>query len=145
MRALIAVAAALSLNACLAPDEMEVSDAWVRLPAATGRPGSGYFTIRGGQTSTTLISVRANLAIRTEMHATMRMDSGAMTMRPLAGVPVAAQTEVRFTPGGRHLMLYGISPSVKPGGSTILTFTFADGSRIERKARAIGPGDTPPE
>jgi hypothetical protein len=53
-------------------------------------------------------------------------------MRPLDVVPLAAEGEVRFAPGGRHLMLYGVSPSLKPGGTSILTFTFADGSRLER-------------
>jgi hypothetical protein len=149
MRVWMAVAALGSLGGCLKPAEIEVSDAWVRLPAAAGRPGSGYFTLTGGAQGTTLISVRSDLAIRTEMHATMRMGGsggmGAMTMRPLAVVPLAAEGEVRFAPGGRHLMLYGVSPSLKPGDTTILTFTFADGSRLERKAWAIGPGDPAPE
>ena len=145
MRGLCVTAAALLLAGCLGPDAIEAENAWVRLPAVAGRPGSGYFTLRGGPQSTTLISVRSDLAIRTEMHATMRMDGGAMTMRPLAAVPVAAHGEVTFAPGGRHLMLYGVSPALKAGGSTILTFTFADGTRIERKAWAIGPGDPAPE
>ena len=153
MRVWMAVAALGSMGGCLKPAEIEVSDAWVRLPAAAGRPGSGYFTLTGGAQGTTLISVRSDLAIRTEMHATMRIEGaagkgggmGAMTMRPLDAVPLAAEGEVRFAPGGRHLMLYGVSPSLKPGGTSILTFTFADGSRLERKAWAIGPGDLAPE
>ena len=145
MRAWTAVVAAMMLGGCLAPQEIEVADAWVRLPAAEGRPGSGYFTMTGGPEATTLISVRSNLALRTELHATVRMPNGAVTMRPLAGVPVSARGEVTFAPGGRHLMFYGISPSLTPGKPTILTFTFADGRRIERKAWAIGPGDPAPE
>lgn len=145
MRAWIALAAAGTLGGCLAPQEIEVGEAWVRLPAAAGRPGSGYFTMTGGPETTTLVSARSDLAVRTELHATVRMPNGAMTMRPLAGVPVPARGEVRFAPGGRHLMFYGLSPSLKPGGSTILTFTFADGRRIERKAWAIGPGDPAPD
>lgn len=149
MRAWMAVAAVALLGGCLKPAEIEVGDAWVRLPAAAGRPGSGYFTLTGGAQGTTLISVRSDLAIRTEMHETMKVagpgNAGAMTMRPLAAVPLAAQGEVRFAPGGRHLMLYGVSPSLKPGGTTILTFAFADGSRLERKAWAVGPGDPAPE
>ena len=145
MGALCGAAAALLRGGCLQPREISVDDAWVRLPAAAGRPGSGYFTLTGGPESTTLISVRSDLAIRTELHATVRLPSGAVTMRPLAAVPVPADGEVRFAPGGRHLMFYGISPALTPGKATVLTFTFADGRRIERRAWAIGPGDPPPE
>lgn len=145
LRSAAAVIATLALSGCLQPQEIAIDDAWVRLPAAAGRPGSGYFTMTGGPEAATLISVRADRALRTEMHATVRRPNGAMTMVPLAGVPVAARGEVRFAPGGRHLMFYGISPSLTPGKSTILTFTLADGRRIERKAWAVGPGDPAPE
>lgn len=144
IRTTAAVGAAL-LAGCLKPDEIEAQDAWVRLPAVAGRPASGYFTLTGGSVATTLINVSADLAVRTEMHATMRGEGGAMTMQPLAGVPLPPQGEVRFAPGGRHLMLFGVSPALKPGGSTVLTFTFADGSRFQRKAWAIGAGDPAPE
>ena len=144
MRSLATLAAAMLLGGCLQPEEITVDDAWVRLPAAAGRPGSGYFTMTGGPADATLISARSDLAIRTELHATVRGPGGRMTMRPLGVVPVPARGEVAFAPGGRHLMFYGLSPSLKPGGTTILTFTFADGSRLERKAWAIGPGDPAP-
>ena len=145
MRAWIAVAAAAMLGGCLAPQQIEVDDAWVRLPAAAGRPGSGYFTLTGGPETTTLLSVRSNLAIRTELHATVRMPNGAMTMRALAAVPVPARGEVKFAPGGRHLMFYGISPSLKPGGSTILTSPGAAGRGIARTGGAMGRGDPAPD
>lgn len=143
MRGLVTMAGALLLGGCLQPARIEADDAWVRLPAVPGRPGAGYFTLHGGAESATLIAVSADRAIRTEMHATMQ-HGGAMTMRPLAAVPLAAEGEVRFAPGGRHLMLFGLSPTLKPGGATILTFSFADGSRLQRKASVIGASDPAP-
>lgn len=139
------VLGAVLLGGCLQPATIEAEDAWVRLPAVPGRPASGYFTLRGGRAPAMLVAVSADLAVRTEMHATVRTDGGAMTMRPLAAVPLPANGEVRFAPGARHLMLFGVSPSLKPGGSTVLTFTFADGSRLQRKAWAIAAGDPAPE
>lgn len=139
-----AIAGAVLLVGCLKPDAIEADDAWVRLPAVAGRPASGYFTLRGGPRAATLVNVAADLAVRTEMHQTMTMGAGS-TMRPLGRVTLPAEGEVRFAPGGRHLMLYGVNPSLKPGGSTILTFTFADGSRLQRKAWAIGAGDPAPD
>lgn len=152
----LALAGALLTAGCLQPDAIEADDAWVRLPAVAGRPASGYFTLHGGPQAATLIAVSADRAIRTEMHESMAMDAGAtgagtmgaggaMTMRPLASVALPAAGEVTFAPGGRHLMLYGLSPSLEPGDATLLTFSFSDGSRLQRKAWAIGPADPAPE
>ena len=137
--------AALLLLGCSGPAEVTVDDAWVRLPAAPGRPGAGYLTVHGGATDRTLVRVTADYALRSEMHESMGGGSGAVTMRPLARVPVPAGGEVAFAPGGRHLMLYGLDPRAKPGTSTLLTLTFENGERLYRKAYIIGPGDPAPE
>lgn len=139
-----AVAGALLLTGCLKPAMIEADHVWVRLPAVEGRPGSGYFTLHGGTGAATLIAVSADYAIRTEMHESM-MSGGMATMKKIDSVPLPAGGEVTFQPGGRHLMLFGVSRDLKPGDNTLLTFTFADGSRIQRKALAVGAGDSAPE
>ncbi|SFP66725.1 copper chaperone PCu(A)C [Sphingomonas rubra] len=138
------IAGALMLAGCLSPDRIEAEDAWVRLPAVPGRPAVGYFTLHGGAAPTRLVAVNADLAQRTEMHESMAA-GGVTTMRSIDAVPLPAGGTIAFAPGARHLMLFGVNPSLKPGGSTVLSFTFADGSRIERRAWAIGPGDPAPE
>jgi len=71
---------------------------------------------------------------------------GAMaTMRPIAAIPLPANGTIRFAPGGRHVMMFGLNPTLTPGASTLLTFAFADGSRLQRKAWAIGAADPAPE
>lgn len=140
----LALAGALAISGCLKPAEIEAENAWVRLPAVPDRPAVGYFTLHGGARSTTLIAVNADLAQRTEMHESMG-SGGMMTMRPLRQLPLPANGTITFAPGAKHLMLFGVNPALKPGGSTILTFTFADGSRIDRKAWALGAGDPAPE
>lgn len=134
---------ATTLPGCMKPATIEADHAWVRLPAVAGRPGAGYFTLYGGAVPTKLVAVSADLALRTEMHETMT-EGGAMTMKPIAELPLPVGGTIRFAPGGRHLMLFGVSPDLKPGDPTLLTFTFADGSRIQRKAWAIGAGDPAP-
>ena len=136
--------AALLLAACSGPAEVTVEDAWVRLPAAPGRPGAGYLTIHGGATDRTVVRITADQALRSEMHESMS-GGGHMTMRPLASVPVPAGQEVTFAPGGRHLMLYDLDARAKPGTSTLLTLTFENGQRLYRKAYIIGPGTPAPE
>lgn len=126
-----------------------MDDAWVRLPAVPGRPGVAYFAVHGGPQTRTLVAVSADYALRAEMHESMTDGAGAggkmVTMRPIDTVPIPAGQEVRFDPGGRHVMLFGVDPAVKPGMTTLLTLTFRDGSRVFRKAQVIGAGDPTPE
>jgi periplasmic copper chaperone A len=135
---------AAALSACAGPADMSVDEAWVRLPAVPGRPAAAYFTLHGGPAPATLVSVRADYAIRSEMHE-MAGDARAMRMRPVATVPVPAGGEVEFGPGGLHVMLYDLDPRAKPGTSTLLTLTFADGFRLYRKAWIVAPGGDAPE
>lgn len=140
----------LMASACAGPPDLSVDDAWVRLPAVAGRPGAAYFTVHGGPAQRTLIAVSADYALRAEMHESMGggqgMAGGGMAgMRPLGPVPIPAGEEVRFEPGGRHVMLFGLDAGAKPGMTTLLTLTFRDGSRVYRKARLVGAGDAAPE
>ncbi|MBB4617592.1 copper chaperone PCu(A)C [Sphingomonas abaci] len=136
----LGLATALMLPGCSGPDEVTVDKAWVRLPAVPGRPAAGYAIVHGANRPMTLLRVSADTAIRTEMHETMR--NGRMTsMRPLDSLPLPVKGEIDFEPGGRHLMLFGINPIVKPGGEMILTFNFGDGTRVSRKAMVVAAGD----
>lgn len=128
------VAAALAaLGGCEGtPDALSVDQAWIRLPAVPGRPAAAYFTIHGGPVPATLISVRTDVAIEVHMH-----DAG---MRPLERLAIPANTDVPFAPGGRHVMLYNINPGVKPGRLVDLTLTFANGTRLTRKATVVAAG-----
>ncbi|PAX09396.1 hypothetical protein CKY28_01175 [Sphingomonas lenta] len=128
---------ALGVAACTGPADLDVEDAWVRLPAVPGRPAAAYFTVQGGPEPRTLIRVTADLAVRAEMHETMSgMGSGGghMSMRPITAVPIPAGQEVAFEPGGRHVMLFDLDRRAKPGATTLLTLTFDDGQRLYRKA-----------
>ena len=135
---------ALVLAACSQPKELSVTDAWVRLPAVAGRPAAAYFTLHGGPTDATLIDVSTDVAIKMEMHET-RNEGGRTTMAPLASVAVPARAAVTFVPGGRHVMLFDLNPSVKRGGTMTLTFSFANGLRIQQDATVIAAGDPAPK
>lgn len=135
-----AAAGAALLAGCSQPAELAVDRAWVRLPAVSGQPGVGYFTLHGGAEPATLIAVSSAWAIRADMHETMAGHHGMMTMKPLDRVAVPAGGEVAFAPGGRHIMVHGINPAVKAGDTMTFTFTFSDGRRIRRIARVVAPG-----
>ncbi|MES3107709.1 copper chaperone PCu(A)C [Sphingomonas aurantiaca] len=131
--------AAMALASCSQPKELAVDGAWVRLGAVTGRPAAAYFTVHGGPTPATLISVTTDVAIKAEMHETM--DKGGMsTMAPIAKVEIPANTDVSFAPSGRHVMLFSMNSGIKPGDRVMLTFAFADGTRILNNANVVAAG-----
>ena len=139
------VLASAALAGCAQEKQLYIGDAWVRLAAVAGRPAAGYFTIHGGPADATLVSVSADVAVRTELHESRAAEGGqGMTMESIRQVPIAALQQVRFAPGGKHAMLFDLNPSVKPGGTISLIFTFADATRIEQDARVIAAGDPAP-
>lgn len=140
MRHLLALClAAATLTACQKA-ELGASDAYVRLPAVTGRPGAAYLTIQGGAEPNTLLSISTPAAIRSELHE-MKHESGMMTMDAVKHVAIPAGQKVEFKPGGVHVMLYDIAPSVKAGGTVPLKLSFADGKTVEVNAQVRAAGD----
>ncbi len=136
--------AALALSACSQPAQLYVDKGYVRLPAVAGNPGVAYFTLHGGDTDTRLVSVTAPSVIKTELHESM-MSGSMASMAPVKDVPVSASAELKFAPGGRHVMLFTINPSIKPGGTMTLIFTFANNVKIEYDAPVIAAGDPAPK
>lgn len=119
-------------------------NAWVRLPAVAGRPAGGYFMAHGTPTADALVAVTSPRAERIELHS-MTNDNGVMKMRKEASFPLPAGGTLTFAPGGSHLMLFGLSNDVKPGGTVPLTFRFKSGATVTidaeaRAASAAAPG-----
>jgi periplasmic copper chaperone A len=142
-----AAAAFLMLPGCGGADEgapaIEVEEAWVRLPAAPGRPAAAYFTLRAYNAPIQLTGVTSDEAERIELHDS-RMEDGVMRMVPLeGGVTVPAGAETSFEPGGQHAMLYGLAESVREGGRMRLVFTFEGVDPVTVQAEVRGPGGAP--
>jgi copper(I)-binding protein len=45
-----------------------------------------------------------------------------------------------FKPGGKHAMLFGLDPALKPGAKVSLTFTFEPAPPVKVEAIVHGPG-----
>ncbi len=145
MRKMMSLAVAtLALSACGQPAQIYVEKGYVRLPAVNGNPGVAYFTVHGGDADTRLLSVTAPSVIKTELHESM-MSGSMASMAPIKDVPVPAKATINFAPGGKHVMLYTINPSVKPGGTMRLFFTFSNNLKIEYTAPVIAAGDPVPK
>ncbi len=114
-------------------------NAWVRLPAMAGRPAGGYFLAHGTSVADELTGVVSPKAGRVEMHS-MANDNGVMKMRAETSFPLAAGGELKFAPGGNHLMLFDLAADVKAGDRIPLTFSFRSGAKvtIDAEVRAAG-------
>lgn len=144
--ALLSTILAVALLGCSQGDEARqgVSAAWVRLAAVKGNPSAAYFTLRGGDVDDRLMQVSSPLAIRAEMHD-MSMSGAMMTMEAIkGGVAVPAGKAVSFAPGGRHVMLFDVSPKVEPGSKLPLTLIMASGAAIAVQADVIAAGADAP-
>ena len=140
-----ALAALFLLSACggePAAPAVAVEKAWVRLPAVEGQPAAAYFTMEASGGDAALTGMESPAAERVELHESVTR-SGVVRMVPLARVPVAAGERVAFEPGGRHGMLFGLDPDVKPGETVTLRLNF-DGAppvTTEAEVRSIAGGD----
>lgn len=145
-RPLLALLALASLASCEkpAPRELAIGDAWVRLAAVPGNPAAAYFTVHGGATVDRLTAVTSDKAATIEMHK-MGMEGGMMTMEPLVEAEVPANGDLIFASGGNHAMLFGVDPSVKPGGKLPLAFRFKSGKTLAAEAKVLAAGDAAPD
>ena len=121
-----------------------VDRAWVRLAAVPGRPSAAYFTLHGGTEAARLVAVASPDAGDVELHETMGSGQGMATMAPLDGVDIAPGAAVAFAPGGKHAMVFGLAPGIKPGGTVKLSFRFARGQPLVLDAKAVAAGDPSP-
>lgn len=104
---------------------VEISQPWCR-PSPTGAEvGACYLTIRSSGDNR-VTGVATPLAADAQIHD-MVMDDGVMTMTELTdGLPLAADQTVALAPGGKHLMLLGLTAPLVEGTAIPLTLTFSD-------------------
>ncbi len=114
------------------------TDAWVRLNPVPGRPSAGYLALSGGGQPDRLTGASAP-GVRIEMHD-MSMAGGIMRMAKLDALPVPAGAAIRFAPGGKHLMIFGLAASAK---TLPITLRFASGGTVTVTAAVRAAGDAP--
>ena len=124
--------AILLISACGAPPgEMTIQNAWAR-PAASGDNGAAYFIIENGAGfDDTLLSVSSDIAVATEIHMSMMMDSDMMTMQEQESVDVPDGKSVEFKPGGLHVMFVELNQDLKVGDTFMLILRFENAGEIK--------------
>ena len=89
--------------------------------------------INNGVSDDRLISAKAAIAQRVEIHS-MEMDNGVMRMRAVdGGLAIAAGDSVTLAPGGLHIMLMGLTTDLAPDTKHEIILVFEKAGEVKNK------------
>lgn len=110
-------------------DQVQAHDGWLRLMPA-GLPAGGYLRLdNGGDQSVQLEAVDSPRYRMVMLHQS-RTQGGISRMQMLSRLALPAHGEVRFVPGGYHLMLSEPIGAIQVGDAVPVRLHFADGSSL---------------
>jgi periplasmic copper chaperone A len=144
-----------------------VTDAWARTSPAMASVGAAYMTLESKDGDALVgASVDPSVAGKVEIHETVMAESsdttmgmgsdttamgmgsdttmagsGAMTMQPVASIPLPAGEAVSLAPGGYHLMLLDLAKPLTTGETIQITLTFekAGSQTVDAEVRDTAP------
>jgi len=106
------------------------------LPAVADHPAVAYFTLANQGDSPAIVT---NVVIEGTTNATMHETVGG-TMQSLPTATIPAGGLLNFEPGGKHVMVDGVSPSLIVNQKVAATLTLADGRRVLGKLTVESQG-----
>lgn len=110
------------------------------LPAVKGNPGAVYFMLANTSGKpATLAAVDVAGAGMAMLHETLSME-GHSSMQEMKGPEIKPGETLVLAPGGKHVMVDRVPAEWKPGGTTELTLTFADGDKLSAPLALEAPG-----
>lgn len=132
VRYLLAGALALALlpaGASAAETGLSLQGAWIRM-LLPSRPAAGYFTLHNDSaTPRTLIAASSPACGQLMLHESLHQ-GGQDRMVMVHDLAVPAHGQLRFAPGGYHLMCIHPAATMQRGGSVKVTLHFADGTQM---------------
>jgi copper(I)-binding protein len=119
---------------------ISVTNGTVRL-LPPGLPNTAaYFTIENDTYEDIfLVGANAEIVNSAELHNHISV-GGVMKMQKQDKVKVPAGGTVKFTPGGLHVMLFGLKAPLKEGQSVSLNIVTEQGLLIDFEAKVVMPG-----
>jgi copper(I)-binding protein len=110
---------------------LRVVHPWARFTPPGAPNGAVYLAIENrGAEADRLIGAATPRAERVELHASEE-DGGVYRMVPREAVEVKPGETVRFAPGGLHVMLFGLSATLKQWETFPLTLRFEQAGTLE--------------
>jgi len=114
--------------------DLTINHPWARSTAPVAQTGVVYFSIKNAAAEDdTLLSVAvdSSIAKRASLHEMSMGAKGLMHMAEIkAGLTVAAKTEVKFAPGGYHVMLEGLTKPLVAKQEFGMTMRFAKAGAV---------------
>jgi len=111
------------------------------LPAVSGNPGAIYFDVENtGDRNYAIRRADVEGAGNAELHGSLEVD-GQMMMDSVGQVLVESGGSQSFQPGGFHVMVFDLDPSVQAGTSTDMTLTVVGGKKKTFPVEVRAAGD----
>lgn len=134
MRVFAAAALAVAHTLAHAAESARVAEAWIEEGPPDVPVLAGYATIRNPTAQTArLLNVSSPRAERIEIHRSEITENTA-TMTRVGELPIPPGGEIRFTPAGYHLLIYGVAPPPAAGEKMPLEFEFDGGRKLAVEA-----------
>lgn len=128
---LLSASAAVGAEPACAP---VIEDAWVRAAPPGAKSLAGYLVLRNACAAPVeVVDVESRDFGMPMIHRTEQVD-GVSRMRPAGRLVVAAGAQLRFEPGGLHLMLMKPLRPLAEGDTARLRLVLADGRRVYAEA-----------
>lgn len=110
---------------------LHIGQPWSRALPPNVPTGAAYFTVHnGGNEDDRLIGASTPRAGRTELHTHVHLGD-VMKMQKIDSVAIPASAEVRFEPGGNHVMLFNLTRPLVAGEHFPLTLEFEKAGQVE--------------
>ena len=124
---------------------IQVQSAWMRASITPKGPGVAYLTIMNADSvSDRLTGAAASVSDKATLHAHV-IANDAARMQPIDAIPVPAGEMTMLKPGGHHIMLHGLSSTLKVGGSFPLVLVFEKAGEIIVDVQVLAATATGPQ
>lgn len=111
--------------------DLHIDHPWSRALPPTAPNGAAYFVVHNrAQAGDRLLAVSTPRAAKTEMH-THVMLGDVMKMQKIDSIGIPAGGDVRFAPGGNHVMLFGLTQPLVAGERFPLTLEFEKAGKVD--------------
>lgn len=113
-----------------AATQIGVSDAWIPQAPPGASMLAGYLTVKNnGDAPVSVLAAESDRFRTVSVHQTV-IENGVARMRELHSLEIAPGQEVKFAPGGMHLMLMQPRKPINPGDRIEIILLFSDGTRV---------------
>ena len=118
------------------PTDIEVSGVFITEPAMGERAAMYFTVVNRADSEDELVAVSTPVAEVAEMHKTVQQ-GGTVRMEQISSLALPANGELRFAPGGYHIMLLQLNESFTPGDWVDATLHFRVAGEIAIRGEVL--------